>query len=104
MAQKTVARCSQQWLTKSRGTTFTVLVYGRYYCRYDDLHARDADPRNSQCPGRQLADAAIWLTLAHVLATVDVSDLVQEDGSPITLETSQSQGPSPGLFMCVGLH
>ncbi|KAH7096828.1 cytochrome P450 [Auriculariales sp. MPI-PUGE-AT-0066] len=47
------------------------------------------------CPGRHLADATVFLTAATVLATCNVSNPVDKDGKPLTLETIDQ---SPGLI------
>jgi len=61
-----------------------------------------------QCPGRYLIDAQIWLLAANLLATVNVSKLVDKDGhevylSDLKLDTSAgtNQGkPLPKVHGC----
>ncbi|KAG6908733.1 hypothetical protein DXG01_003578, partial [Tephrocybe rancida] len=40
------------------------------------------------CPGRHLADGSVWIALASILATFNISRAVKEDGTEIIPDTS----------------
>jgi len=57
----------------------------------DTETAKLTDPRNFVfgfgrriCPGRHLADASVWLTMANMLATLDIRQSHDETGEEIT--------------------
>ncbi|KAF8168806.1 cytochrome P450 [Mycena galopus ATCC 62051] len=56
------------------------------------------------CPGRVMARNTMWITIASVLATFDITDPVDEKGKPITaednLEYSTSISSHPPVFNC----
>lgn len=48
----------------------------------------------SICPGMHLADASVWIAIASLLATVDVTKAVGEDGAEITPDPAFTLGTS----------
>ena len=48
------------------------------------------------CPGKELADASIFLTVAMCLATLNIGKAIDEGGN----EIEPVVNPTPGLFSC----
>ncbi|KAF9459534.1 cytochrome P450 [Collybia nuda] len=44
------------------------------------------------CPGRHLANASVWIALVSILATLDISKAVDDNGKEITPEVAFSSG------------
>jgi cytochrome P450 len=44
------------------------------------------------CPGRHFVLRVLWLTIARVLATFDISKSLDEDGNPITPDGKYTSG------------
>lgn len=44
------------------------------------------------CPGRHLAHASLWIAIASVLATLNISKAVDDDGKEITPEAAFVSG------------
>lgn len=44
------------------------------------------------CPGRFMAEDSIWISMATILATLDIKPVVGEDGKPIIPEVEYDQG------------
>ncbi|KAF8077572.1 cytochrome P450 [Lyophyllum atratum] len=54
------------------------------------------------CPGRHLADASLWIVMASILATFNISKAIGDDGKEITPEINLSCGitSQPSPFQC----
>jgi len=57
------------------------------------------DPKNyvfgfgrRQCPGKAFADASVFLVLAHIVATLEISRAVDEQGREIVLKHAYKSG------------
>ncbi|KAF8064434.1 cytochrome P450 [Lyophyllum atratum] len=58
--------------------------------------------RSRICPGRHLADASLWIVMASILATFNISKAIGDDGKEITPEINLSCGitSQPSPFQC----
>ncbi|KZT36769.1 cytochrome P450 [Sistotremastrum suecicum HHB10207 ss-3] len=45
-----------------------------------------------KCPGRYFADAALWITMATILALYEISPVIDEDGNPVLPDLEYTQG------------
>ncbi|KAI0933847.1 hypothetical protein AcV5_005883 [Taiwanofungus camphoratus] len=54
------------------------------------------------CPGRFLADGSVWMAIVSILATLNISKAIDEDGREITPEVNFTSGLSshPKPFRC----
>ncbi|TFY66988.1 hypothetical protein EVJ58_g1910 [Rhodofomes roseus] len=68
------------------------------------------DPRNIAfgfgrrvCPGQQFADSSIWLAVAHLVATVNITKVTGKDGKPLTPAAEFVPGfvSHPKDFTCI---
>ena len=69
-----------------KGEPFPTAVFGfgRRYVLYLDNGYRSYYFGHRVCPGRYLADASLWIAMASILATLDVTKAIGDDGKEIT--------------------
>ncbi|KAF9456706.1 cytochrome P450 [Collybia nuda] len=56
------------------------------------------------CPGRYLADASVWIAIASVLATLDISKAVDSNGKEIIPEVAFTSGITSLTFLSEAIH
>lgn len=70
-----------------------LLVSGEGKTSLDDLFTTGTNYLHSRiCPGRHLADASLWIAMASVLATLNISKSLDNNGKEITPEVAFTSG------------
>jgi len=81
----------------------------RFLEKVDPAIARYRDPRNYVfgfgrriCPGMHLVESSIWLLIVSMMATLDISKVIDEYGNVVEpkVEINNSTFRNPDLFKC----
>jgi RNA polymerase subunit RPABC4/transcription elongation factor Spt4 len=81
-----------------RSAAYLALADGQSHCRSLCQRCRAILKTDTEicsiCPGRHFADAALWMTVATILCTFDITSALDKSGRKIDVNYAREPAPS----------